>query len=227
VAEALASTFRLDLPHGRCVGIAIQEGEPTAELLAALDPEERAFLVALPPLRQPSFAAGRAALRAAIADLGLPLAPLLPGGRGGPRLPAGVMGSISHKRRLAVALAAPADGDAALGVDLEEARPFRIDISRRVLTPEEQAAVLPLTEPGRTSAVLARFCLKEAFYKAANGFVGRLISFQEVAIASIAPDGRAAFSGSLLAALPLQAEGWVGQPHPGYVVASVRVRSPA
>jgi enterobactin synthetase component D len=220
----VVAAFRLDLPHGRCVGVEIPDGDLPAELLAALDPEERALLATLPPTRQASFAAGRAALRGAIADLGLPLAPLLPEGRGGPRLPAGVIGSISHKRRLAVALAAPAQGQGALGVDLEEARPFRIDISRRVLTPGEQADVAALSEPGRTSAVLARFCLKEAFYKAANGFVGRLISFQEVAVAAIDAGGRATFSGPLFAAHPLAVDGWVGQPWPGYIVASVIAR---
>ena len=86
----------------------VPTGEPDAALLARLDPEERRFLAGLPEGRQASFAAGRAALRAALGDLGLPLAPLLPDGRGGPRLPPGALGSISHKRRLAVALAAPA-----------------------------------------------------------------------------------------------------------------------
>ena len=74
-------------------------------------------------------------------------------------------------------------------------RPFRIDISRRVLTPGELAAAGALPEPARTAAIRARFCLKEAFYKAANGFVGRTISFQEVAVAAITPDGRARFEG--------------------------------
>ena len=183
---------------------------------------EIAFLRALPEPRQASFAAGRVALRAAIADLGLPLAPILPDERGGPRLPAGVLGSISHKRRLAVGLAAAGASDrCALGVDLEEERAFRYDISRRVLTPEEQTEIASLTEPERTRAVLHRFCLKEAFYKAANGFVGRMITFQEVAVAAIDPAGTARFSGRLFAEHPLDAQGWVGQPQPGYILGSV------
>ena len=170
-----------------------------------------------------AFAAGRAALRIAIAELGLPLAPILSEARGGPRLPAGVLGSISHKRRLAVALAAAAgaSGACALGVDLEEERAFRFDISRRVLTPEELTDIGSLTEPERTRAVLARFCLKEAFYKAANGFAGRMIAFQEVAVAAISADGNARFAGRFFAEQPLVAQGWVGQPHPGYILGSV------
>jgi 4'-phosphopantetheinyl transferase EntD len=219
-----ALSFRMDLPHGRCVALAIPEEGVTPGLLAGLDPEEVSFLSGLPSGRQSSFAAGRAALRAAIADLGLPLAPILPDERGAPRLPAGVLGSISHKWRLAVALAAPIDErrDCALGVDLEEERAFRFDISRRVLTSDELADIAPFTEPERTRAVLSRFCLKEAFYKAANGFVGRTIGFHEVAVTAIEADGRARFSGDLLSdPAPLIAQGWVGQPHPGYILASV------
>ncbi len=217
--------LHLDLPHGRCIGVPVPAGEPDAALLARLDPEEVAFLAGLPEGRRATFAAGRAALRAALGDLGLPLGPLLPDGRGGPRLPAGVLGSISHKRRLAVALAAAAPpGRCALGIDLEEARPFRIDISRRVLTPDELATVAALPEGERTLAVLARFCLKEAFYKAANAFVGRTISFQEVAVAAIDRDGRATFAGPLLARGGLTAEGWVGQPLAGYLLATATAR---
>jgi 4'-phosphopantetheinyl transferase EntD len=233
VRVAFACAFRLDLPHGRCVGVEISPHAPPPDQLAALDPQERAFLATLPPARQPSFAAGRTALRAALGDLGLPLAPLLPGPRGAPRLPPGALGSISHKQHLAVALAAStpaapvatplAPADCALGVDLEEERPFRIDISRRVLTPGEREALRSLPEPERTAALRDRFCLKEAFYKAANIFVPRTISFQEVAVAAVGADGRARFEGSFLDAHPLLADGWVGRPHPGYRIASVSV----
>jgi enterobactin synthetase component D len=225
-ALELQTAFRLDLPHGRCVGVAIADGDVPGERLAVLDPQERSLMEELSPAQQAPFAAGRAALRAAISDLGLPLAPLLRDPRGAPRLPPGVLGSISHKRRLAVALAAvaPAGGPVcALGVDLEELRPLRFDISRRVLTPEERAGVQALPEAERTFALLARFSLKEAFYKAANGFVGRLIGFQEVAIAALDPGGVAGFTGPFLQTEPLAAEGWVGQPIAGYLVASVRV----
>jgi 4'-phosphopantetheinyl transferase EntD len=283
----LALAFRLDLPHGRCVGVAIPEGPhpyplPASrgegkqgavgggrvgtasaaldpDLLAALDPQERAHLATLGPAAQHSFAAGRAALRAALADLNLPLAPILPGPRGAPQLPPGAAGSISHKPRLAVALAATAPttitptapGSASwlpsprglprgegkgegrppppcfLGIDLEELRPFRIDISRRVLTPAEQAAVQALPDPERTPALLARFCLKEAFYKAANQLVGRMIGFQEVAVTDLASDGTARFGGPFFEAHPLHAEGWVGTPQEGYLLATARVCAPS
>ena len=63
--------------------------------------------------------------------------------------------------------------------------------------------------------MLARFCLKEAFYKAANGFVGRMISFQEVAVAAIDGDGRAVFRARSWRRTRWPRDGWVGQPLAG------------
>jgi enterobactin synthetase component D len=191
--------FRLDVPFGRCVGMAIPPAV-SAEVLAGLHPEERQHSLGLGPSRQSAFAAGRLALRAALSDLQLPDAPVLPDPDGAPIMPAGVIGSISHKRTLAVALVARAAPEGvssvALGVDLEEDRPLRVDISRRVLTDTEQRALAGLSGAARDRAVILRFSLKEAVYKALHGWLGRYISFQEVAIDAIERDGRVAFSGS-------------------------------
>jgi 4'-phosphopantetheinyl transferase EntD len=132
--------FALDLPHGRCVAMTIPPAL-TGELAAALRPEELRLLEQLPPARQPSFAAGRAALRLALHQAGLADGPLLREPRGGPTLPAGALGSISHKTALAVALVTPTPDENSnsndIGVDLEISRRLRVDISRRVLTDGE------------------------------------------------------------------------------------------
>jgi 4'-phosphopantetheinyl transferase EntD len=213
-----------DLPHGRCVAVAIP-AEVTAELLARLHPEERRHLAGLPEGRQPSFAAGRAALRTALTELGLPSEALLPDERGAPSLPAGVLGSISHKRTLAIALAAHAPGDAAaaLGVDLEEDRPLRVDISRRVLTEGERRTLAQATVEQRDRDLIRRFSLKEAFYKAVNPFVRGYVSFHDVEVTGIDGDGRAGFAAALLEQRKLVAEGWVGLPISGFTVASVLI----
>src|SRR5262245_52278683 len=138
----LQVAFRLDLPHGHCVGVAIPDVAIPDEALAALLPEERAFAEGLGPARRPTWVAGRAALRAALADLGIEAGPLLATPRGAPRLPASAAGSISHKRDLAVALVTrrpTADDPSQIGVDLERDAPLRIDISGRVLTDAEQS----------------------------------------------------------------------------------------
>ena len=69
--------------------------------------------------RQAEFAAGRECAHAALAQLGAPAGPILPGRAGEPRWPAGVTGSITHcagYRACAVARAADVVG---LGIDAE------------------------------------------------------------------------------------------------------------
>jgi phosphopantetheine--protein transferase-like protein len=217
------AAFRLDLPHGRCVGVAIPAAL-TPALREALAPEEIDHLDRLPPARQAAFAAGRAALRAALADLGLPGGPILPDDRGAPRLPPGALGSISHKRALAVALAAPAVADGtSLGIDLEEDRPTRVDIAPRVLTPDERDALAALAGDERARQVLARFSLKEAFYKAVHAIVRRNVSFQEVEVGALDGQGRTRFSGPLVERHTLVAEGALHHVVAGHALATARV----
>jgi enterobactin synthetase component D len=104
--------------------------------------------------------------------------------RGAPALPAGLIGSISHKQEIAVALAARSDDTRrrTIGVDVEIPRPLHNDISGRVLTPDEQVLLAELSGAARDREVLWRFAAKEAIYKALDPWVERLVSFQEVAL---------------------------------------------
>ena len=182
--------FGLDLPHGRCVGVALP-GRDAADaddplppsVRAALSDDERRHVDALPPLRRASWAGGRIALHAALADLSLDGGAILSTPRGAPRLPDRVRGSISHKEGLAVGLAADAGaGDWQLGIDLERVVAGRIDIARHVLRPEEQARLPPPEDPRRVEELVFMFSAKEAIYKALDPFVARFVSFQEVAV---------------------------------------------
>jgi enterobactin synthetase component D len=76
---------------------------------------------------------------------------------------------------------------ATLGIDVEDLRPLRTDVSRRVLTPDERAA-LPPDGPARDAAVLFAFSAKEAIYKALDPWVHRFVGFHEASVAR-APDG--------------------------------------
>ena len=197
--------FRIDLPHGRCVGVRIPSGVEHDNLLglahglATLAEEEREFLDSLSPPRKPTWLAGRIALHEALRDLGLDTGPILVTKRGSPELPAGATGSISHKRTLAVALAAPSDGGLSLGVDIEPVPALppsmtepgwenRPDISSRVMTPQELAALASIPESTRRRTVILHFSIKEALYKAINPLVGRYVSFQEATVLP-RPDG--------------------------------------
>jgi phosphopantetheine--protein transferase-like protein len=185
--DAGAAPFARTLPFGRVVGVALPAEDDVAglEALAArLLPEEQAHARALAPARRPTWMGGRAALRAALADLSLDVGPILATPRGAPALPPGVLGSIAHKHTFAVALAARASAgpsaDVALGIDVELARASRVDISARVLTPAERRRVDALAAAPRARAVLAAFAAKEAVYKALDLWLRRAVSFQEV-----------------------------------------------
>jgi enterobactin synthetase component D len=196
--------FRTDLPHGRCVGVRIPTGTdvavPLARMSDALVPEEQAFVESLSPMRKPSWLAGRLALRAALADLGIAHGPILSTTNGGPDLPDEATGSISHKHTLAVGLAARARGGTCIGVDIEplpgpsatHAIPNwdnHPDISSRVMTPEELSALATVPEAHRRQTVILHFSAKESLYKALNPLLERYVSFQEVSLHAH-PDGK-------------------------------------
>ena len=162
---------RIATPHGTVVLASLGDDAALAAALAALPAPEREHAGRLSPARRREFVAGRTALHAAVGD---PDTPILADDRGAPVLPAGWVGSISHKGALAAALVAPA-GAGWVGVDVELAAPPRVDIARRVLTPREQACV-----PDRGRAVTLRFSIKEAIYKAIDPYLRRYVAFTEV-----------------------------------------------
>ena len=179
------TVFELDLSHGMCVGVRIPEGLDTLEPreIAELVPAEIRHAENLRRLRRVTWVAGRVAMRRAI-ELATGSAPeraILPDDRGAPILLPGLAGSISHKRTLAVAMVSDAAAGT-LGVDIEERRPRVRDIARRVLTPEEMSRVESLAGDQRAVAVLLRFSLKEAVYKAIDPYFRRFIGFREVAV---------------------------------------------
>ncbi len=184
--------FRVDLPHGLCVGVRVPTTIDWGDVLI-LPEEERSFLGSLSAARKTTWLAGRIALHTALQDLGLDKGAVLANPRGAPDLPDGVAASISHKRTLAVALAAPKAGGLSLGVDIEPvpalpaslAEPdwnSRPDISSRVMTAEELAAVATVPEPQRRREVVLHFSIKESLYKALNPVLKRYVSFQEATV---------------------------------------------
>ena len=162
----LRSTERLALAHGACV--IVELGDLDAAL-GRLDPVEQRRAHELSAIRRRDFVAGRSALHLALASA----APILSDDRGAPILPAGWVGSLSHKGPRAAALVAPA-GDGHVGIDLELAAPPGHDIAPRILTARELAAL-----PDRGRAVTLRFAIKEAIYKALDPYLRRYISFLE------------------------------------------------
>ncbi len=182
--------FELVLAHGLVVGLAIPDADDPASLTALLHAGEIEAMASWAAPRRRTWIAGRAALRTAIVRSGLEAPAIGSDDRGAPLLPPGIVGSVSHKERVAVALVAQADpGDGArIGVDVELDVPLRIDIARKVLTEDEQREIAALPDAERLAEVRLRFSAKEAIYKALDPFVRRYVGFQEVSVTPT-PDG--------------------------------------
>lgn len=180
--------FLAALPHGVVAGVHLPDSpEPVPEeVLAELPPAEREHARSLGGYRQTSFVGGRLALGEVFAELGLRRVPVLPDEHGAPTLPTGLVGSVSHKRDLAVAIVAR--GRPGLGVDLEDTDRERPGVATRVLRPEELTEVEALPPERRWTETAVRFSLKEAVYKALHPFVLRYVGFGEVAIRTT-PEG--------------------------------------
>jgi len=173
--------FELELPHGTAVALAIPPSD-LSELEALLPREELEVASTWAPARKRTWIAGRAALRLAVERSGLTCPAVLAGERGAPGLPPWLTGSISHKEQVAVALVARQPGSEAIGIDVEVDAPSRVDIARKVLTPDELTELEALPEPARGVEVKLRFSAKEALYKALDPFVRRYVGFHEVTV---------------------------------------------
>lgn len=211
-------------PLGVLSAVHLPDGpDPVPEAqLSRLHPAEAEFSRSLRGYRQVQFVGGRLALRSACEQVGVRPGPILSDDRGAPSLPSGLVGSVSHKRTIAVGMVAhPRDGT--LGVDVEEYEPARLGIGRRVLTPTEQEDIAALPDPRRWMATLMRFSIKESIYKALDPYVRRYVGFHE---AEVTPDLHGAAAVRLLL---VEREGpfvvdaryhWLH----GYLLTSVRIR---
>jgi phosphopantetheine--protein transferase-like protein len=181
----LSAAFRLSSPFGSCAGVWLPE--PNAEL--ALRPSsfeelhegERRWADANEPGRRPSWIGGRVALREALRQLGADVGAILADSRGAPALPEPWAGSISHKHRLAVALAEHAAGFR-VGIDVEEVVPLRPAFARRLLSDRERTELAGTSDERLGLELIWRFSAKEAIYKALDPFVRRYVAFSEVSL---------------------------------------------
>ncbi|MCO4743602.1 MAG: 4'-phosphopantetheinyl transferase superfamily protein [Proteobacteria bacterium] len=173
-------------PHGVVTAVSLPETpSPVPDaVLSRLAPQEAEFAKELRGFRQVQFVGGRLALRSAAAQLGMKLPAALPDERGAPKLPPRVAGSVSHKRTIAVAMVARANGRT-LGVDVEEYLPARMSIAPKILRPAELEALQALPEENQWLALVLRFSIKESIYKAIDPYVKRYVGFHE---AEVDPD---------------------------------------
>jgi 4'-phosphopantetheinyl transferase EntD len=145
----------------------------------ALFPEEAAAVASSVEKRRREFATVRWCARTALATLGIEPAPLVPGQRGAPTWPDGVVGSMTHCDGLRAAAVASSRDVLTLGIDAEPDAPLPAGVMRVIALPGELGA---LPRGGQVSWTRLLFCAKEAVYKAWFPLTRRFLGFDEAAV---------------------------------------------
>ncbi|HEY0265490.1 MAG TPA: 4'-phosphopantetheinyl transferase superfamily protein [Rhizomicrobium sp.] len=148
---------------------------------APLDPAEAVHVAKAGESRRRDFALGRACARAALAGLGHGDAVISIGAGGAPVWPPGIVGSITHTRGYAAALAADEGLFRALGLDAERIGGVAENLFPRLFTPQERAGLAALDGAARAETATLFFSAKEAFFK--TGLAGTRLSFHDIAVA--------------------------------------------
>lgn len=162
-----------------------------------LFPEEADTVARAVDKRRREFATVRQCARTALAELGVPPVPILPGAKGAPRWPDGIVGSMTHCAGYRAAAVARSAAVASLGIDAEPAAPLTdTDVLKLVSDETERAALADLgaRHPGVPWDRLL-FSAKESVYKTWFPLTGRWLGFDEARV-RLDPDG--SFTAALL-----------------------------
>jgi 4'-phosphopantetheinyl transferase EntD len=168
---------------------------------ARLEPAEEAVVAKAVDKRRREFTTVRHCARAALARLGVPYRPLVPGLRGAPSWPDDVIGSLTHCDGFRAAAVARAGALASVGIDAEPALPLPEGVLDAVALPVEQQRLAKLAaEHPDTPWDRILFSAKESVYKAWFPLTGLWLDFHEAEL-DLSPDGT--FSARLLVPGPV------------------------
>ncbi|MDQ1288736.1 MAG: hypothetical protein QG622_2302 [Actinomycetota bacterium] len=191
----------------RLVGSVLPAGAHACEsftdiLDEPLFPEEEASIAKAVDKRRREFRTVRACARRALAELGTPRPPMVPGKRGAPSWPAGIVGSMTHCAGYRAAVVAPVTALASVGMDAEPDAPLPDGVLETISLPGERdrLAVLEREDPAISWGRLL-FSAKESVYKAWFPLTGRWLGFEEAEVTIDRPSGR--FVADLLAEPPV------------------------
>jgi enterobactin synthetase component D / holo-[acyl-carrier protein] synthase len=149
----------------------------------ALFPEEEAVIAKAVDKRRREFTTARACARAALARLGLPPVPIVPGLRGAPQWPDGVVGSMTHCARYRACAVARERDLLTIGLDAEPHDKLPDGVLGAVSSQEERerltalAAAVPGTHWDRML-----FSAKESVYKAWFPLTQRWLGFEDASV---------------------------------------------
>jgi 4'-phosphopantetheinyl transferase EntD len=166
-----------------------------------LYPEEEAIIARAVEKRRREFTAVRGCARLAMEKLGTAPQPVLPGERGAPRWPDGLVGSMTHCEGYCAAALVRAEELASLGIDAEPHHPLPDGVLEAVALSAERTRLRELAR-SHPSVHWDRllFSAKESVYKAWFPLTGKWLDFLEADI-EIAPGANAEASGSFRARL--------------------------
>jgi 4'-phosphopantetheinyl transferase EntD len=161
-----------------------------------LFPEEEAVISRAVEKRRREFGTARICARRALASLGVPAAPILPGERGAPQWPAGVIGSMTHCAGYRAAAVALSGTLVTIGIDAEPHAPLPDGVLDHISVEPEllMLSALRQADPAVHWDRLL-FSAKEAVYKAWFPLARRWLGFEEADV-TFRPDGT--FSAELL-----------------------------
>lgn len=134
--------------------------------------------------RRRDFAAGRECAREALQSFGVKNEPILIGEGGEPEWPRGFVGSITHTRGYAAAVAARMEDFQGVGIDAEIHRPLREGTLELIAGDDERSMIRQL--PMGTCWDMVLFSTKESIYKASYS-LGQRLGWSDI-IVGILPD---------------------------------------
>jgi 4'-phosphopantetheinyl transferase EntD len=167
-----------------------------------LFPEEEAVLGRAVDKRRHEFTTARACARAALARLGVPAAPIVPGLRGAPQWPPGVVGSITHCAGYRASAIGRVEDMLTVGVDAEPDDKLPPGVLDVIASADERAALSALASAApEPSWDRLLFSAKESVYKAWFPLTQRWLGFDDAAVTISPADGT--FAARLLVAGPV------------------------
>lgn len=133
------------------------------------------------------YLVGRHCAARALAQLGSPQLTVGRAADGSPQWPDGIVGSITHTRDVAWAVAAKADAFLGVGIDAEPVMSgFRARlVESRITTARELASVTNCVGGDDETALTLVFCAKEACFKCLYPHVRRVFDFLDVAVGDV------------------------------------------
>jgi 4'-phosphopantetheinyl transferase EntD len=143
---------------------------------ALLDPEAASIASPVVAVRRASGAA-RIVARALLAQLGHAGSALPRGASGEPMWPTGIVGSLAHDERVAVAAVGMQRDVGTVGIDVEPAVPLTTDMLELTATPQERGSLAD--DPLRGKLL---FAAKEAVYKAVYPLDRTFLEFRDIEV---------------------------------------------